>query len=104
MTSYSKFVKDCDLLKDNLTATIRENSKSNLKLSPLKSTIKKTSLETTQDSKLTVKEVSVLFHSLTGVKNFDYSDKIRSHFDKNNGYIIDYNNCKSVPKFEKTNL
>ena len=111
LTSFSKFLKDCDVLKENRPSTHRENDTQNNqtnynKLSPLQNTGKKISFagNFNQDLKITGKDISLLFHTLTGVKNFDNSDKIRLQFDKNKGILKDFDNCITIPIIEKTNL
>ena len=110
LTSFTKFLRDCDLMKDNTnTKTIKGKinitSQNSIKLSPLKTnTIKKLTITNVINNKLNDKDVSVLFHTLTGVKNFDYSEKIRSHFNKNKGVMNYYDNCVSVPKIDRINL
>ena len=106
LNSFTKFLKDCEVISSNNgNLTNRENlmGTSDSVLSPLKnsnSSKKFPNNSNIHDLKLTLKDITVLFHSLTGVKNFDFSEKIRSQFDKNKGILKDLESCYG-PKIDK---
>ena len=64
----------------------------------------KSDFQTEQNGKIHEKDVPAFFYSLTGVKNFDNSGKIKAQFDKNPGYSSNFVVSKSNVKIEKDNL
>ncbi len=92
LNSFTKFLKDCDVI-NNGNISNRDNPSGNNHsiISQLKNSTSSKKFSNNnnnqQELKLTLKDVAVMFYSLTGVKNFDFSEKIRSQFDKNKGIL-----------------
>jgi hypothetical protein len=55
-------------------------------------------------NKITKSELSLIFHNLSGVKNFDISSRIKSQFDKNKGYNTNFENTFKGKSLESKNL
>jgi hypothetical protein len=125
ITSYIKFLKDCDVLIDtkkeqkynNLVFTNRISDRSKIStFSPIKTKSSERAASPSQKlnhrsdmqmevyGKIHEKEIPGLFFSLTGYKNFDNSNKIKAQFNKNYGYSSNIINNKQNVKIEKDNL
>ncbi len=125
ITSYMKFLKDCEVLIDtknelkanNLVFTNRISDRSKLStFSPIKTKSSeravsqsqklnhRSDLQTEVYEKIHEKEIPGLFFSLTGYKNFDNSSKIKAQFDKNYGFSPNILSNKQNVKIEKDNL
>ena len=55
-------------------------------------------------TKIPKSEISLIFHNLSGVKNFDISNRIKSQFDKNKGYNTNFENSFKGKSLESKNL
>ncbi len=106
LNSFTKFLKDCDVINTGNMSYRENQSKSNH--SNITSLMNSNSSKkfsnnnyNPQELKLTLKDVAVMFYSLTGVKNFDFSEKIRSHFDKNKGILKEIESSNSGAKIDR---
>jgi len=106
LNSFTKFLKDCDVI-NNGNISNRDNPSGNNHsiISQLKNSTSSKKFSNNnnnqQELKLTLKDVAVMFYSLTGVKNFDFSEKIRSQFDKNKGILKEIESSNSGPKIDR---
>lgn len=54
--------------------------------------------------KLLKSDVSLIFHYLSGMKNFDYSKKFKNQFDKNSGYNPEFENSQKGPFYDSKTI
>jgi len=109
LTSFKKFIHDCGVVREMPKASsILDTSKMNKTKSLSKSPIKKnysddTNLSNTTSfkapkGKLSESDINIIFLHLTGPKNFDNSFQIKNQFNKNYGFIGNFegNLTKSI--------
>jgi hypothetical protein len=106
LSGFKRFLQDCNLIqhKEMIEKSYIRNSpmkfssrssRSNL-IEPSRSQRLKT-----YKGKISEEDVNIIFSSLTGMRNFDNTIKIKSHFNKNKGLSPDYSRSMLTPKMDK---
>lgn len=117
LSGYCRFLKDCNIVytsKKTDKGVVNDPmkiSKSILKLNsvPYSREMSTRSLHKNASNRKNVEmqgkilesDISVIFYNLTGVKNFDNSEKIKSQFNRNKGYSPNIEECLSTPNINK---
>ncbi len=60
--------------------------------------------EISNKNKIFKSDITVIFHYLCGLQNFDTSSKIKNHFDKNPGYNPNFENSQKGPMLDSKNI
>jgi hypothetical protein len=117
LSGFSRFLKDCNIVytakkaDKGVVNDPMKISKSVLKLNsvPYSREMSTRSLHknasnrknVTMQGKILESDISVIFYNLTGVKNFDNSEKIKSQFNRNKGFSPNIEECLSTPNINK---